>query len=299
MGETSDSSTDLLDPDFLESVARLRIVARRVARGGRPAEQRSLDLGSGIEFRDFRPYSAGDDLRAIDWNIYRRLGRVFLRLFEEVEDLPLYLLMDNSKSLHMESPSRAQVAQQVVVALAAIATGQHDSAGIYPFSDDVEVLMRPRSGKGRLVTLVRALSSLEAGGATDFARSFRRFAAMGQRRGLCVVISDFFDPDGLQAILSSLKGLRHRLLLVQLVKPSDRDPSLQGDLRLVDCETGVGEDVSLTPAVLDAYRRAAADFDAGLAQFARTMGAGLLRLNCDAPVVPQLATLFEGGVLRV
>ncbi len=299
MPESTAQSSALLDPEFLESVARLRIVARRVARGGRPAEQRSLDLGSGIEFRDFRPYSAGDDLRSIDWNIYRRLGRVFLRLFEEVEDLPLYLMMDNSRSLHTETPSRAVVAQQVVMALTTIATGQHDTAGVFPFADDVEVLMRPRSGKGRLLSLARALSSLQPGGTTEFSRSFRRFAAMGHRRGLCVVVSDFFDPSGLSAVVGALKQLKHSLLLVQLVRPSDTNPDLQGDLRLVDCESGEGEDVSLTPSVLDAYRRAADEFNSGLADYARKRGAGLLRLNCDEPVVPQLATLFEGGVLRV
>ena len=98
---------ELFDPDFLASVQRLRISARRVARGGRYAEQRSRDLGHGIEFRDYRPYAPGDDLRAVDWNIYRRLGRVFLRLFEELEDLPLYLLPDVSASLFLEQPPRA------------------------------------------------------------------------------------------------------------------------------------------------------------------------------------------------
>lgn len=291
-------SQSLLDPEFLESVARLRIVARRVARGGRPAEQRSLDLGSGIEFRDFRPYSAGDDLRSIDWNIYRRLGKVFLRLFEEVEDLPLYLMLDNSRSLQVEAKPRALAAQKIAMALTAIAAGQHDSAGLFPFAEDVEVLMRPRSGKGSLLTVARALTSLEAGGNTDFRRSFKHFAAMGYRRGLCVIISDFFDPQGLDAVTEAMKQLRHRLLLVQLVRPTDAEPDLKGDLRLVDCETGQGEDVSLTPAVRAAYRRIVGEFNEGLAGFARRRGAGLLRLDCDGDIVAQLATLFEGGVLR-
>ena len=99
--------TLLFDAAFLDSLQGLRIIARRVPRGGRHADQRSLDLGSGIEFRDFRPYSPGDDFRAIDWNIYRRLGRVFLRLFEELEDLPLYLMPDVSDSMFQEDPPRA------------------------------------------------------------------------------------------------------------------------------------------------------------------------------------------------
>ena len=82
-------TSELFDPEFLESLGHLRLVARQVPRGGRFAEQRSRDLGSGIEFKDYRPYAPGDDLRGVDWNVYRRLGRVFLRLFEELEDLPL------------------------------------------------------------------------------------------------------------------------------------------------------------------------------------------------------------------
>ena len=108
------TESELFDPAFLEAVGRLRLVAHRVARGGRPAEQRSKDMGAGIEFRDFRPYSPGDDFRAIDWNIYRRLGRVFLRLFEELEDLPVYLAPDVSQSLFLESPPRADLDPEAV-----------------------------------------------------------------------------------------------------------------------------------------------------------------------------------------
>ncbi|MEZ6195392.1 MAG: DUF58 domain-containing protein [Planctomycetota bacterium] len=103
---TTLDARSLFDPDFIAAVQRLKLVAKRVARGGKHAEQRSRDLGSGIEFRDYRPYSAGDDMRAIDWNIYRRLGRVFLRLFEEIEDLPVYLCVDTSTSAFLEDSPR-------------------------------------------------------------------------------------------------------------------------------------------------------------------------------------------------
>ncbi len=120
----------LFDPDFLESVRHLRIIARRVPHGGRFAEQRAADLGHGIEFRDFRAYTPGDDLRAVDWNIYRRLGRVFVRLFEEFKDLPLYLMPDVSRSMFLESPPRADAGLRAALALASIALGQHDSVKI-------------------------------------------------------------------------------------------------------------------------------------------------------------------------
>jgi uncharacterized protein (DUF58 family) len=307
---------DLFDTAFLEAAERLRLVARRVAPRGRFADQRSKDRGTGLEFQDYRPYVAGDDLRKIDWNVYRRLGRVFLRLFEEHEDLPLYLLPDVSKSAWLERPPRARAGLRASLALAAVSLGQHDSVGIFPFADDISVLQRPTAGKGRLMELAQRMTTIEPGGTTDLGKAMRRFRALGLREGLCVVVSDFFDPGGLAAVEDALRGVRHKLLLVQLVRASDRDPLLarrgrvngatstssavgasggMGELRVIDCESGATHDVSLTPAVLTRYRAAYDRFNEGLAAFARSRNAGLLALDVEAEIVPQLATLFENG----
>ena len=290
---------ELFDSEFLESVSRLRIVANRVPRGGRFAEQRSADLGHGIEFRDFRPYSPGDDLRAVDWNIYRRLGRVFLRLFEELEDLPLYVLPDVSASAFHERPPRARAGLRCALALSAVSLGQHDSVGIFPFAEDLSVLVRPQSGKGRILSFARAMSGLEPGGSTDIGRALGRLGGMKLRRGLLCVISDFFDPGGAEAVIGALGGIRHQLLLVQLVRKSDRDPDVSGDLRLVDCESGASEDVSITAGVLERYRAAYDAFQTELTDFARRRRAGLLRLDVERDVVAQLADLFENGSYRL
>ncbi len=292
-------SRELFDPEFLASLATLRIVARRVAPRGRHADQRSRDLGGGVEFKDYRSYAAGDDLRSVDWNIYRRLGRVFLRLFEEQEDLPLYLLPDISESAWVESPPRARAGLRTSLALAAISLNQHDRVGLFPFSDDLQVAVRPRAGKRRVLQFADELAKLAPGGRTDFQRSLRTFQHLRLRPGLVAIVSDFFDPAGVAAVVDALKHLRHKVVLVQLVKRSDAEPDLSGDVRLLDCETGEGEDVSITPAVRAGYLRAYDDFQTKLARFAQTRAAGLLRLDVDQPVVPQLATLFEGGRLSV
>ena len=174
---TAPQLADLFDADFLESVQHLRIVARRVAPRGRFAEQRSRDRGHGLEFQDYRPYVAGDDLRAIDWNVYRRLGRVFLRLFEELEDLPLYLLPDVSRSLWLEDPPRVRAGLRSALALGSIALGHHDSVGVFPFAEDVRTLVRPGAGKGRVFALADRMAELEPGGVTDLRRSLKHFSA--------------------------------------------------------------------------------------------------------------------------
>lgn len=289
------SSEELFDASFLESLKHLKIIARRVPAGGRFAEQRSKDLGHGIEFLDFRPYAVGDDLRAVDWNIYRRLGRVFLRLYEEFEDMPLYLMPDISRSAFLEDPPRVKAGLRCALALASVSLGQHDSVGVFPFSDDLSVLLRPQSGKGRVLTFANRLASLEQGGQTNLVQSLRKLGGMGLRNGLLVIISDFFDPAGIDAVLTALKQVRHRLLFVQLVRRSDREPEIQGDLRLRDCETGLVEDVSVTSEVLASYRAVYDRFETKLVEFARRRNAGLLRLDTDEDVLQQLAALFERG----
>jgi len=291
------TAAELCDERFLASLEALRIVARRVAPRGRFAEQRSRQLGGGIEFRDFRPYASGDDLRAVDWNIYRRLGRVFVRLFEEQQDLPLYLVPDVSQSAWFETPPRALAGLRAALALAAISLGQHDRVGVFACAEDLRVLQRPMAGKGRVLHLARLLAEVEPGGKTDLVRSLASLQALGLREGLVCVISDFFDPAGIEAVLGALRGLRHRLLLVQLVRASDRDPRLTGDVRVVDCEDGASADVSITPAVLERYRAAYAHFESALTEYARGRQSGLVQLDVERDVVAQLAGLFEDGTL--
>ncbi|MEM7386098.1 MAG: DUF58 domain-containing protein [Verrucomicrobiota bacterium] len=289
----------IFDPEFLASLSHLRIVARRVARGGRFAEQRSDDLGQGTDFRDFRPYAAGDDFRSIDWNIYQRLGRVFLRLYEEQEDLPLYLLPDISASLYQETPPRAVTGLRTALALASISLNHHDSTGLFPFSDDIQILAQPQSGRGKVMQFAERLAGLESGNGTDLPAALRRFSSFGLRRGLVVVISDFFDPAGAESVVQALKQLRHDLLLVQLTRKSDARPGEDGDIRVIDCENGEAQDISITSAVRERYEAAYGQFQSTLTEFARARGAGLLQIDCDEPVVPQLANLFESGAYVV
>jgi uncharacterized protein (DUF58 family) len=288
---------ELFDPAFLDSLKHLRIASHRVARGGRYAEQKSEDLGHGLEFKDFRPYATGDDLRAIDWNIYRRLGKVFIRLFEEQQDLPMYLMPDVSKSMFLESKPRAHAGLRSAMALAAISLNQHDSVGLFPFADDLEVVVKSKSGKSGVMTFAKHLAALQSRDKTDLSLALKRFSGINVRRGLLVIISDFFDPGGIEAIKKSMRSIRHQLLLVQLVRQSDSKPDLQGDLRLRDCETGELTEVTITPELLKRYSDAYESFNQELAEFAKQRNAGLLRLDTDGDVVKQLATIFESGSL--
>lgn len=287
----------LFDEEFVAVISRLRIVSRQVPRGGRHAEQRSLQLGGGMEFRDFRAYMPGDDIRRIDWNLYRRSGRLFLRLFEELQNLPVYILLDVSDSMFFETPARADAARQMAAALIAAALNQHDSAGLYPFGQDLLTPMRSVSSGAGLSTALAYLDRLSPAGPTNIAYALRRFSAMGMRRGLVVVISDFFDPHGVDVTIDTLRSIRHRLLLVQVVRPVDAEPDLSGEVRLIDCEVGRDVDVTITTETLARYRRAYEEFQNALLQFVARRQVGYLALDADRPVLEQLSSLFVDGVL--
>jgi uncharacterized protein (DUF58 family) len=286
----------LFTQDFVRAVERLRIIARQVPRGGRHAEHRSLDLGGGMEFRDFRSYVPGDDPRRVDWNLYRRSGRLFLRLFEEPEELAVYVLLDVSDSMFFEAPSRADAGRQMAAVLAGIALNQHDRITVYPFGADLGSPCVAASGRPALPRMLEYLEHLGPLGPTDFGRSLRRFASARQRSGLAVVISDFFDPRGLDAVIGALRGLRHRLLLVQVIRDSDASPAVEGEIRFIDCESGARVDVTVTRRELERYRQRYRAFCDRLLGFVARRQASHLRLNAERPILEQLGDLFVDGV---
>jgi uncharacterized protein (DUF58 family) len=292
---------ELFDPGFLASLSHLSLAVQRVAAGGRFGERLSKDMGAGFEFRDYRPYSPGDDPRAIDWNIYRRLGRVFLRLYEEQQDLPLYLMPDVSASMYHEPVPRALAALRCTLALATISLSHHDSTALLPFADQMDVRIKSMSGKASTMAFAQHLARLSPaeGARTNLAASVRRMAGMNLRRGLLVIISDFFDPEGLDGLRDALRSVRHRLLFVQLVRPSDAEPVLDGDLRLRDCETGDLAEITITPHLLGRYHDAYGAFTRSLAELVKYFHGGLLRLDVEADLVQQLNTLFESGGMTV
>lgn len=294
---------ELFDPVFLTRVQQFTLSIARAEKGGRLAEQRSTARGQGLDFADFKPYVPGDDLRGIDWNSYRRLGRLFVRVFEERQDIPVHFLVDLSRSMFIEEKPRIHAAQQLTLALSAIVLGQHDSLGLYPFSDAISVQARGLSGKTSLARVGRSIASWEAGRNTALALAAEQLAAMGLRQGLAVVISDFFDERGLEAILPALGLLRHRLLLVQLVRPEDGDPTLNpaftGDLAIDDGEEGGLVEVSITPERLAEYKRQYDAFNTGLATFAHERGAALVRIDAARDVIDQLGAIFGKGEMAL
>ncbi|MDM3872151.1 DUF58 domain-containing protein [Porticoccus sp. W117] len=290
---------ELFNADFLNALKQFRLFARQVERDGRPAEHKSKALGHGLEFKDFRPYAPGDDLRSVDWNIYRRLGKLFVRVSEEQQDLPVYLMPDVSKSMYLGENPRINAAMRVSLALSYTSLNQHDSVGLFPFAEDMQIKLRSKSGKSNLMSLARHLSELRERHTTDLAASLNHLSSIKVRRGLLIIISDFFDPGGVQAIEAALRSVRHRLLFVQLVRKDDAEPDLEGNMRLRDCETSGFADISVTPDLLKRYQTAYQAFNTELAQLAKKKQATLVQIDVEEDIVQQLSSLFRQGGVQV
>ena len=255
-----------LDAATLQRLDTLALLARRAVASGRPGMRRSPLAGSSMEFADYRRYTPGDDFRRIDWRAYARLERLFLRLFEAEENRQVTVLVDCSDS--MQHGEKAALATKLAAALAYIALKSEDSVLVGALTDRLAAYRRAGSGGHALWSVGAFLSQLPQAGATDLNRALYDLGRVITEPGLAVVISDFLSPSGYQTGLRSLARMRQEVALVQVLAPDEIEPDLQGDWQLCDSEGGGSIDVSITPAVLEAYRRRLEMYMQEIASFA-------------------------------
>jgi len=280
---------DLFDEAFQQRLEYLALVSRRVFRGRTRAERRSRKTGAGVEFADYRRYSAGDDYRQIDWNVYGRIGRLMLRLYEEEEDLSVYLLLDCSASMGFGNPSKLRYGKQLTAALAYVALNNLDRVSITALRDTAGERLAPTRGRNRIFTVFEFLRPLQAAGATHLRDAISTFAAQNKRRGLAILISDLYDPEGFEEPINALRFARFETHVLRLVSAQEAEPQLHGELELVDAETGVTRMVTVTPALLARYRALREERDQRLERFCGEKQVGLS--NLDIAVPPDEAIL--------
>jgi hypothetical protein len=248
----------LLDPQFMARLDQLDVMSRKLLAGKMKGERRSKRRGQSVEFADYRNYVIGDDLRFIDWNIYGRLDRLFLKLFLEEEDLSLYILIDVSKSCDYGDPHKATYIKKVAAALGYIGLVNYNRVSISAMADGIVAETGALRGRRRVSQMIDFVSKLQPAGGSHFAESCKRFALAHRQKGVCVVISDFFDKGagggGYENGLRYVAGGKYDLFCVQTLSPQEIDPDLQGDLKLRDMEDDDFAEVSITQPLLKQYK---------------------------------------------
>jgi uncharacterized protein (DUF58 family) len=248
------TNESLLTPDFMARLDALDIVSRKMLAGKMKGERRSKRRGQSVEFADYRNYVLGDDLRFIDWNIYARLDRLFVKLFQEEEDLSVYILLDVSKSCDYGSPNKARYIKQTAAALGYVGLVNYNRVNIVAMSDTVVAQTGGMRGRKNVTRVIEFISELPVGGQSHFAAACKRFALANRGRGVCVVLSDFYDKAGFAEGLRFVAGGKYDLFAVQVLSPQEIDPELAGDLRLRDMEDADLAEVSITAPLLRQYK---------------------------------------------
>lgn len=289
---------DLLAPQELAALGGLEFVARHVVEGFLAGLHRSPHRGFSVEFAEHRAYQPGDDLRYVDWRMYARSDRHYVKQFEEETNLRAYLLVDASASMAWSSapgelPTKLWYAKQLTASLSLLLLRQGDAVGLIGFDEQIRTHLRPRGGRRHWNDVLRGLEPLEATGRTEAAVALRDIAGRLPRRGLVVLCSDLLvDPESTRLALRFLRHRGHEVLVFHVLDPGERELPGERDARFVDPETG--EELPVSVAHLRAEYREAVEW--ALEEWRRTLvplGIDYTIVETDQPMVHALRTYLR------
>ena len=280
----SEVDPTVFDEGFLRQLEKLLLLMRSPVRGGLKGGRRSVKRGQSVEFADYRDYAMGDDLRQLDWNVYARLERLFVKLFIEEEDVTVTLLVDASASMATGHPDKLVFAKRAAAALGYIGLASEDRVVVSALAGRMARRRAGLRGSGRVFRLLADLSAIEAAdGSTDLVAAARHAAAQLHGRGIVVLLSDLLDPAA-DRVIRELAATGSELIVLHILAPDELDPPLEGDLRLVDTETGDRVDITADLATIDAYKARLAAWKAGFADLAAKRRATYVDLASDVPL---------------
>jgi uncharacterized protein (DUF58 family) len=289
----------LLDPKVMRQLEQLELVVRRLNAGRTKGEKRSKRRGTGTEFADYRDYAQGDDPRHIDWNVWGRLDRLFLRVFHEEEDLRLSIHVDTSRSMGYGRPSKLLYAKRLAAALGYTALAAMDRVTLEAGSAGAVERLRPLRGKRQLRELVEFLNGLEATGGTDLHGGLKQMFMRNSAPGMKVVISDFLDKRGYEPALKWLLRAEDKGVVLHVLAPEEVRPELVGDLALEDCEDGELTEVSITAGLLRSYENGLKALVGGLKDYCRKRGLAYVFVPTSTPLERVvLSALRAAGVFK-
>jgi uncharacterized protein (DUF58 family) len=271
-----------LDPEFLKTLEELTLLSRDDLSGVVGADHRSRMLGPGLEFSDYRRYSSGDDPRSLDWSAYLRLGKLFLKTYRTEERIPIRLLLDCSESMHCD-PAKFSYALHLGAAFSYLALLHLDTVAIAPFATHLSKPLVVSGGRDVFWMVAEFLGAIKPGGQTDTYYSTKEFLARFPSKGTALLISDFFDEQGVQRAVEMLRMAGHDLVVVQVHTPEEERPTAFGELLLEDVESGQTRTVECSPESAAAYERNFAQFSNGLQRLALRNGGRYARAMTSLP----------------
>jgi uncharacterized protein (DUF58 family) len=259
--ETPDAGREaFFDAEFLKKLERLHLIAKRLSWAGAKGEHAASRKGFSLEFSDYRRYQRGDDLRYVDWNVYRRLERLLVKVFTAEEEMNIYLLVDTSRSMAEGQPAKLDYAKKVAAALGYIGLKNLDRVGGASFSTRLQSPLTLGRGRKQILRLFTHLDKLVCHGNTNVRAALHTFTNLFPHPGFVVIVSDLFDPAGWRAGLEELRAKRYQVLVVHIVDQQEIEPRAWGDVALVDVEGGRERKFFLDDDLVRRYRAELANY---------------------------------------
>jgi uncharacterized protein (DUF58 family) len=288
----------LFDSAFLRKLDRLALLTRRAMAGDMQGERRSPRRGSSVEFADFRPYATGDDIRQIDWNLYARMERFFLKLFVAEEELTIHLLVDNTASMDWGDPNKLLYARRAAGAFGYIALSSLDRVTVTAFADSALRQLPGVRGKRGALPLFDFLQKLPAGKGASLLATCRRYVQTARNAGPLLLCSDLMDP-GWQDALRALSSRPFEITILHILAPQEIRPTFDGDFRLLDAEGGEAIEITADLDTLQRYQQSLQAWRAEIESFCSGRGMNYIFVDTSVPVEEfVLSNLRRRGVLR-
>ena len=274
----------LIETALLEKLERLTIHWQKSLPGLVGGHNTSRFAGSGQEFLDHRHFHHGDDVRAVNWRVFLRLEKLFLKMFQLEPRIPVRMLVDISRSMETGEPNKFDYARKLAAALCYVGLVRLDAICLQPFSDKLHDAFIASGGRHRFQPAVNFLSGVKSGGKTDFLETAREFVSKFPQRGLAIVISDFLDDGDCEKPIQYLSDFGHELILVQVWAAEDREPPWEGELELEDAETGMTVELSFDGDARSMYVAAFDEYSQTLRRVALRNNGRYVNLPANVPV---------------
>ncbi|MCA9217819.1 MAG: DUF58 domain-containing protein [Planctomycetales bacterium] len=292
-------ASNLLPPELLVQLERLELVSRKIFRGRMKGERRSKRKGQSVEFSDYRNYVAGDDLRFIDWNLYARLDKLFLKMFMEEEDLHFYALVDTSTSMEFGDPTKLQYAKQLAAALGFIGLCRSDRVKIEPLGQPLHSRSPSLRGRQSMWRMLEHIDSFESGQNVSLDEGIKNFCLRNSGKGILVLITDLMYKTGYESALRILLAQNLDVYVIHVLSPEEVNPEITGDLKLVDAEDADVAEVTVSRPLLSRYKRTLAAFVDGAREFCTKRGISYLMANTEVPTDRLISNyLRQRGLVR-
>jgi len=281
------------DKEFLSRLDHLVFLSKRIHSGRKGGVRRGRNCGYGLEYADHREYSNGDDMRYIDWDLYRRSGKLYTKLFMEDEDININILLDRSRSMDYGAPSKFEYALKLSASLGYVGLSLWDRVGAGYFSNDIDGLIPPRRGKGQLFSYLEFLCSFKAENSTDLNNSLENFAEKVKTPGLVIILSDFFDEKGYERGLNYLLFKKFEVHVIQVLCSKETAPEFRGKVRLRNIEENQEVDLNADETILRSYQIELEKYNSSLSNFCGSKGILYQQVLTDTPFDELLTEYFK------